>query len=316
MGLPMRWSSAFLLAGLLAAAGVVTAKEPSFRPLRLADGRPDLQGNWLHSNGTPFVRPDGIATLIISPAQAAAIDKRIQDEFDDRSVPNDATTDFVKRPIEPIRGQLRSSIIVDPSDGKLPGTPLFNEWRAKLQFSVINATDGPEQRPTSERCLGNPASQAPILYNPGTNLHQIVQTQDTIVFFSEVMHEARVIRLNAKHSPAAITSWAGDSIGWWDGDTLVVETKFFTPSDTGRNAARYIGYRLSPQATVTERFTRVSADQLDYAFTVEDSINYTRSWSGETHFRRSDDQLFEYSCHEGNYALANILQAARVHDVK
>ena len=150
-----------------------------------------------------------------------------------------------------------------------PGTPQFKQWQVKARAAVVNAVDGPEQRPTSERCLGNPAAQPPNLYNPGTNLHQIVQTKDAVVFLAEVMGFVRIIRLDARHAPAAVTSWTGDSIGWWEGDTLVVQTRSFSPSDIGRVAAG-ITFLVSPGATVTERITRVSDAELNYVFTVDD----------------------------------------------
>ena len=216
----------------------------------------------------------------------------------------------------PIRGELRSSIIIDPPDGRIPGTPAFKEWQVQARAAVVNALDGPEQRPTSERCLGNPAAQPPNLYNPGTNLRQIVQTKDAVVIVSEVMHFARIVRLNARHAPAAVTSWSGDSIGWWEGDTLVVETRYFTPSDIGRVAGPPPGitFLVSPGATVTERITRVSDDELNYVFTVDDPAHYTRPWTGETHFMRTDDRLFEYACHEANYSMRFILQGGRARD--
>jgi len=124
----------------------------------------------------------------------------------------------------------------------------------------------------------------------------------------------RIIRLNVQHAPAAVTSWSGDSIGWWEGNTLVVQTKYFTPSDIGRVAAG-ITFLVSPSATVTERITRASAAELDYVFTVDDPSQYTRPWTGETHFMRSSDRLFESACHEGNYSLGFILQGGRAHDV-
>jgi hypothetical protein len=283
-----------------------------YRPQRLPDGRPDFQGTWLHSDSTPLVRPAGFPALI-SPQQAVAIETLVYSVLVDPNVPNDPVSDITPRHISPIHGALHSSIVIEPEDGLIPGTALFTERTEKNRFNILNAMDGPEQRPTSERCLGNPASQPPNLYNPGTNMHQIVQTKDTILFFSEVMHDARVIRLNATHAPAAVTSWLGDSIGWWEGDTLVVETKNFTSSDTGR-AAPFVVYYVSPQTTVTERFTQVSDNELNYVFTVDDPVYYTRSWTGETHFMRSDDRMFEYSCHEGNYSLAYILQGARVRE--
>lgn len=295
------------------AAGPAFAGDTTYRAPRLADGRPDLQGLWDHTDATPLERPTGVDTLVITAAQAAAIEHSMNVVYESRAFPTEPTEYFNERRIQPIRGVLHSSIIVDPADGRIPGTPLFKQWEAKARASVVNAMDGPEQRPTSERCLGNPAAQPPNLYNPGTNLHQIVQTQDAVVFIAEWMNDARVIRLNSKHRPAAVTSWSGDSIGWWEGDTLVVETKHFTPSDTGRLATG-ITFMVSPQATVIERITRVASDELNYVFTVEDPAYYARPWKGETHFMGTTDRLLEYACHEANYSLTFILQGARVRD--
>jgi hypothetical protein len=304
----MPYGNALLLIVMTLASATSLAEGGHFQPLRLY-GQPDLQGTWLHNDPTPLVRPGGYPAHI-SPQQAIAIEAMVFAALLDPNVPNDPVSDFTPRHISPIRGTLRSSIVTEPQDGLIPGTTLFKERIERNRFNLLNAMDGPEQRPTSERCLGNPASQPPILYNPGTNMHQIVQTQDTIVFFSEIMHDARIIRLNAKHAPAAVTSWLGDSVGWWEGDTLVVETKHFTVSDTGRSVP-FVLYYVSPQTTVTERFTQISDNELNYVFTVDDPVYYTRPWSGETHFMRSTDRMFEYSCHEGNYSLPYILQGAR-----
>ena len=143
------------------------------------------------------------------------------------------------------------------------------------------------------------------------NVHQIVQTAETVVFFSEWLHEARVIRINAKHANPVITSWLGDAIGWWEGDTLVVETRgIFTPSDTVRASPAGI-FLVSPATTVTERFTRISHEELNYRFTIEDPTWYERPWTGETHFMLGDQGLVEAACHEGNYNLRFMLEAAR-----
>jgi hypothetical protein len=308
----MRIVNIFLLCVLTLASATSFADATRYRPQRLPDGRPDLQGNWLHKDATPLVRPAGFPA-VISPQQAVAIEAQVYSVLLDPGVPNDPVSDFTPRRILPIRGTLRSSIVIEPEDGLIPGTAIFKERADKNRFNILNAMDGPEQRPTSERCLGNPASQPPNLYNPGTNMHQIVQTKDTILLFTEVMHGARIIRLNATHAPAAVTSWLGDSIGWWEGDTLVVETTNFTVSDTGR-VAPFVVYYVSPQTTVTERFTQVSDNELNYVFTVDDPVYYTRPWKGETHFQRSEDRMFEYSCHEGNYSLGYILQGARTRE--
>ena len=150
---------------------------------------------------------------------------------------------------------------------------------------------------------------------PSNTLRQVVQTGNAIVIYAEGLHDARIIRLDAKHVPEAITSWLGDSIGRWEGDTLVVETKYFHPHFHARLTPEYF-FLISSQATVMERFTRVSADELFYEFTVDDPVYYTRPWRGESHFLRSTERIFEYACHEGNYSLPSILQAARQRDAQ
>jgi hypothetical protein len=306
------WSTLACAAALTVCA--VPAADAAYRPPRLEGGQPDLQGMWDHIDSTPLERPGGYTTLAITAQQAAAIEHHLREIAEDRSTPTEPTEYFNERHLLPIRGDLRSSIVIDPPDGRIPWTPEFKAWQSKTRAAVVNALDGPEQRPTSERCLGNPAAQPPNLFNPGTNLHHIVQTKDAVVFLAEVMGFVRIIRLNGRHAPAAVTSWSGDSIGWWEGDTLVVETKYFTPSDTGRVAAG-IAFMVSPSATVTERITRVSATELNYVFTVDDPSQYTQPWTGETHFMRSNDRLFESACHEGNYSLGFILQGGRAHDL-
>lgn len=140
----------------------------------------------------------------------------------------------------------------------------------------------------------------PVLYN---NHYQIVQTKDTVTIIVEMVHDARIVRLNSQHVPSAVPKWMGDSIGRWEGDTLVVETTNFTSQD---------GFRGSTQsAKIIERFTRVGPDAINYKFTVEDPAAFTRSFTGEVPFYLTNDQIYEYACHEGNYALPGILAGAR-----
>ena len=177
--------------------GAVMAAD--YRPPRLANGQPDLQGTWDHFSATPLERPAGIETLVISPAQAAEIERRIYDRKFDASRPAPAPEFFRDERVLPIRGELRSSIIIEPENGRLPGTAAFDKDIVTLRPAWMNsAFDGPEQRDGSERCLGNPASQPPILHSPGTNLHQIIQTDEVVLFFSENMHDARIIRLECE----------------------------------------------------------------------------------------------------------------------
>jgi hypothetical protein len=303
----------FLYGFLIAAPLLATAKDGAYRLPRLPDGRPDFQGSWEHLDLAPLERQAGIKSLVLSAAEAAQMEAMMAKAAEESPIPTDSPDYFNERRLTPIRGEFHSSIIVEPQDGKLPWSSPAKDWQAKARAAVLTGMDGPEQRPTSERCLGNPAVQPPMLNNPGTNLHQIVQTQDTVLIASEWMGNARIVRLNSKHAHAAITSWLGDSIGWWQGDTLVVETKNFTPSDSGRIAMPN-AFMISSGATVTEWFTRVSATELNYVFTVDDPNYYSRTWKGETHFMRTADQMLEYSCHEGNDSIVYILQGGRVKD--
>jgi hypothetical protein len=175
-------------------------------------------------------------------------------------------------------------------------------------FEGPTAYDDMERRPLGERCLlgfgstsGPPA--LPVLYN---NLHQIVQTRDTVLILNEMVHDARVVRIGGEHLPGTIRKWLGDSIGRWDGDTLVVDTTNFTDKTRFRGS--------SENLHIVERFSRIDADTLRYRFTVEDPATWTTAWSGEEAWPATKDLLFEYACHEGNYALGNILRGARLRE--
>lgn len=269
-----------------------------------------MQGVWAHTNQTPFERPADLNTLVISVEQANAIKAKAVARAEDLSRPAEPSVYFDDRDVEPIRGELHSSIIVDPVDGKIPGNEAYKGKMAHVREDVLKLFDGPEQRPVSERCLGALSSMPPVQLIPASDLRHIIQTRDTIAIWTEELHEARIVRMNAKHAPAAIQSWEGDSIGWWEGDTLVIETKHFAATSEIR--ASYASAMLvSPTTVVTERLTRVSADEMSYVFTVEDPTYYTRRWTGETRFHRSTKRMIEYACHEGNYSLGYVLMGAR-----
>ena len=237
----------------------------------------------------------------------------------------DNGTDVVR-----INGEFRSSIITDPLNGRLPPVTdaLRDARRAALGAGEAprregGANDGtaywldagleapgpydnPENRPFAERCIMSFGSTAgppmlPALYN---NHKRIVQTEDTILIQIEMVHEARIVRMNAEHDPSTIQKWLGDSIGWWEGDTLVVETTNFrdTPNFS----------RGSANMVVTEYFEYENPDKVIYRFTVEDPTVWTASFSGEYSWPRTDNKLFEYACHEANYALEGIMKGARV----
>jgi hypothetical protein len=217
-----------------------------------------------------------------------------------------------------IDGQKRMSIIVDPPDGRMPAlTPAAQQRIARFArptsdagetdpgFEGPTAYDDPERRPLGERCLLGFGSTSgppslPVLYN---NFHQIVQTPATVLILNEMVHDARVVRMNAEHLPPAIRKWMGDSVGHWEGDALIVDTTNFTNKTQFRGA--------SDQLHVIERFTRTDKNTLLYRFTVEDPETWDKPWTGEYPWRATDELLYEYACHEGNYALGGMLRGAR-----
>ena len=185
--------------GLLAAA--VTAQADEYRPPRLTDGQVDLQGVWSHKNITPLERQADQTSLVITREQAAQMQARILAKSEDLSRPAEPSVYFWERGIQAIGGEYRSSIVIDPADGKIPGNDRFRTLAKATGASVLTAFDGPEARPAPERCLSAISAQPPVTVTPAADLRQIVQTSNAIVISSEELHEARVVRMNAQHAP-------------------------------------------------------------------------------------------------------------------
>jgi hypothetical protein len=223
-----------------------------------------------------------------------------------------------------VNGEKRSSIIVDPPDGHIPQmTPEARRRRQALLAGAVDpsaseasaaagpagAFDGPELRPLAERCLlgfgstSGPPTLPNYFYN---NLKQIVQTPTTIMILVEMVHDVRIIRMNAEHLPPTVRKWMGDSVGHWEGDTLVVDTTNFT------NKTQFQG--ASEQLHVVERFTRVNANTLLYRFSVDDPQTWDKPWGGEYPWNATDEHIYEYACHEGNYSLGDMLRGARAQE--
>jgi hypothetical protein len=223
-----------------------------------------------------------------------------------------------------VDGQIRTSIVVDPPDGHVPPYSAAASRRlAATQATPTSdarenqdpsaeppgAFDNPEQRPLGERCLlgfgstSGPPALPDYFYN---DLHQIVQTPDSVMILTEMVHDARIVRMNALHLPPTIRRWMGDSVGHWEGETLVVDTTNFN------DKTRYRG--STENLHVTERFTRMDGKTLLYRFTVEDPDTWDRPWTGEYAWPATTKSIYEYACHEGNYALGDILRGARRHD--
>jgi len=297
-------------------AGVAMAPFPalgaSWRMQRTPYGAPDLEGVWTNASYTHLERPKEFKSLVVGPAEARAFEAAraahhgvllVGDEV------GQADSEFPESGagLARIHGEIRSSWIVDPPDGKLPYTP---EARKRLHLDEHPRPehyDGPEQRPQMERCL-NTTGSAPITSSPDASLFQIVQTRDAVVILAEKNHDARIVRLT---SGAVMTkgppSWMGDSVGRWEGETLVVETDNFLPEIEQRENSFF----LSSQAKVTERFTRTGPGEMIYAFSVTDPKMFTQTWRGEMLFTAAKGPLYEYACHEGNYSIVTILEAAR-----
>jgi hypothetical protein len=293
-----------LASGWMCAGGQALARDDSV----------DLQGFWEHRNMTPLERPDDIATLVITRAEATSLEQRVTGFFHDPSHPSDPLEFLDVRRIEPIDGQLRSSMIVDPENGKVPWNDAYRLEARRVEDTPLDAYDGPEQRPIDERCLGG-AAGPPIVTYPVSNLHQIVAAPGVIAIASESMHDVRVVRLGGSHAHPRVVSWSGDSIGRWEGGTLVVETTHFAPASRAR-ALPFMTYFVSPATTLVERFTRTSPDELRYVFTISDPEFYTRPWTGETVLVRTANRSFEDACHEGNYSLRFILEATRARQAR
>jgi hypothetical protein len=288
---------------------------------RVRDGHPDLQGIWTNATLTPMERPAAFAgKLTVSDGEAAKYEKAQDDElkagdgksegeFHRRAGSGDTggyNALFIDRGSELARvdGVKRTSLIIDPPDGRVP--PLTPEARTRLaSMRRGGGTGSAQDRPLSERCLMSFGSSSgppmlPVLYN---NNYQIVQTPDTVMILVEMIHDARIVRMNGTHKPDNVRQWLGDSIGHWEGDTLVVDTANFNDQVVFRGSSKNLH--------VIERFTRVDAKTLLYKATIDDPTTFTKSWTLEYPFVADRGPIFEYACHEGNYALVDILEGAR-----
>ncbi|MEQ1781372.1 MAG: hypothetical protein ABMA14_08435 [Hyphomonadaceae bacterium] len=295
--------------------------EPGYKVPRLAIGQPDLQGVWSNASNTTMRRPGTMKNLVMTDEQAAKAraenPSNIRQATDDNQKTTDGLLDgkdlksgrgYNAFWIDPgnnyanVKGTWRTSWIVDPPNGQVPGKP-----GAKVDRPAAIGTgyDNPEERNLNERCIILNTSGPPIgnyLYN---NNLRIVQSPDHVVIESEMIHDTRIIPLNAKHGPKELAPWMGDSIGWWDGDTLVVETVNMTRGGST--------IQISPAGKITERFSRYNDKQVFYEFEVDDPTLYSQTWKGQMGLNASPG-LYEYACHEGNMGLLGILEGGRQAD--
>jgi hypothetical protein len=282
---------------------------------RTADGHPSLEGTWNTLTLTPLERPAEFAgKATVTDEEARAYEKK--DHRDAADVGDAALIKAQKAvgaydsefydnapQLARVNGVKRTSLIVGPPNGKLPPkTPEGTKRMASIVES-LNRYDKVEDRPLSERCL--PDSEAPIIPFPfpfDDNV-QIVETPRAVLILREVIHDARIIRLNATHLPSSVRLWLGDSIGHWVGETLVVDTTNFND--------QMASLGTSEKLHVIETFSRIDANTLLYKATIDDPATFTKQWTIEYPFAATSKPIFEYACHEGNYAIEDILAGAR-----
>lgn len=311
------------------------AKAAKYSPPRLPDGRPDFSGFWTNNTATPLQRPDAFnGREFLRPDEVAAVEKatvRI-DENRVKGAPcaiklrpgavcqagegagtgdvGDYNAVFLESG-KKVVSTLRTSIITDPKDGKLP--PMTPDAKLKMDADAAHQLehpfDGPEDLSTADRCIsGTGIPMLPYAYN---NTYHIVQSRDFVAIVAEVMHDQRMIPVDGRPH-GNVRQWLGDSVGHYEGDSLVVETTNFN----GKRgwAGLGIGKRTDEKMKVTERFTRTAPDILLYQFTVDDPEIYTKPFSGEITMWASKDPVYEYGCHEGNYSMPLILSGARAEE--
>lgn len=380
-----------LAALALAASPAAMAQAASYATPKTSWGAPDLEGVWSHASVTKLTRPAGVDKLVLTPAEAKALEQK---DF------NNARTEIEKKPtdqsagapekgkplpsvgnynavwvdpgskIASVRGELRSSWIVDPPSGRVPmseaGRRKLATWRpdatrdgtykpepvaapakpaakakapaAKSKSTPVKAGAsgpkpfvdlveaprsangggaasaylGPESRGTGERCVVMGNGGGPVMLNGlYNNNFQVVQTPGHVLIVIEMIHDARIIPVvkdaaaaDAHHRKGSMEKWLGDSVGWYEGDTLVIRSRNFNRQQAGQ-------VFISDTGTLTERLTRVGPDDIVYEFIVEDPEVYTQVWRGEIAWRKLQQSVYEYACHEGNYGLFNILSGAR-----
>ncbi len=316
----------------------------AFASIGTAEAKPDISGTYDIATLTPLQRPQAFGNKLYMTLEEArkmeamakaAMDAGQKDSDPNRGAPpsggdgsegaagnvggyntfwidNGETAALVD-------GKFRTSILHEPANGRQPQLTPNGMARAQQFFAMFRPNEGeawwypgpgpwdnPETTTLSDRCLlgfsstGGPP-MLPALYN---NLHRIVQTDTHVMILSEMIHDARIVRMNSEHASKDVRNWLGDSIGWWEGDTLLVETTNFRDTPAL--------YLASENLKVTERFRKVDDKTLNYSFTVEDPTVWSGPFSGEYPWPKTEDRLFEYACHEGNYAMGNMLRGARI----
>ena len=306
------------------------AVKETWIPQRTADGHPDLQGFWANNNATPLERPKELAGReFLTDKEVAALKKKAGELFDGQGDAAFGDTVFqtvlanvngTKSGFKSTDGETgdyssvwtverdwdnRTSLITDPPDGRLPAmTPEGQRRREANAAAMKRLPAGPEDRPLQERCITYGSPQLTAGYQ---SYYQILQSPTTVVFMTEMIHDARMIPLDGRpHLPSTVHQWLGDSRGHWEGETLVVDTTNYKP--------RSFMSVSSEQLHVIERFSRTGPESLKYEITIDDPGTWTKPWSLMVPWKRSSKPVYEYACHEGNIGMVGILAGARAQE--
>jgi hypothetical protein len=293
-----------------------TAK--AWNAARTPDGQPDLEGYWTNTTYTPLQRPDNVTKEFFTQPELEELIKRAAAEESEQTVPGtipDVHYDFTQFGLDRSQGvlalSLRTSMIVDPPDGKLPPLSAEGKKRAAERAEGRKRLGGPfdaaQNQSLSVRCIHMDRVGPPMLPGAYNNTYQIVQSPGYVVIIVEMLHHVRVIPLDSRPPlPSNMRQLTGSERGRWDGNTLVVESTNFTDKTAFQGA--------SENMRLTERFTRVDENTIRYQFTVDDPSTWTRPWSAELSMKKTVGPIFEHACHEGNYGLANTLAGARAEE--
>jgi len=300
---------------------VATAQTPkAYKAPRTQDGQPDLQGYWSNTTYTPLQRPDNVNKPLYTKEEADAAFRRAAADEAEQTVPGtvaDVHYDFTQFGLDRSQSaqvlNLRTSLIIDPENGRLPPLSPAGQTRAAERAEARKRAGGPfdaaQNQSLSVRFINMDRDGPPMLAGAYNNNYQIVQTRDYVLILVEMLHDVRMIPIDGRPKlPESVRQMLGSSRGHWEGETLVVETTNFT------NRTAFQG--SSENMRLVERFTRVADDNIRYEFTVSDPDTWTRPWSAEVPWKKTIGPIFEHACHEGNYGLANTLAGARAEEKK
>lgn len=311
-----------LIAASSVALGITAASAQDDYSAPLTEwGVPDVQGIWNYETRTGLERPDEyggaleideatmLETMVSTPDYIAFLEATGAERPGPENV--GGYNGFWISPglaLANMNGMFRTSLIVEPEDGKIPwregGQDQRRQQQSELEIMGFAESDGPEGRTLSDRCLKSFASTAPFMSSLYNNTMQIVQSPTHVMLLAEMAHDARIVKIDQDHKDLPYNKWLGDSIGYYEGNELVVVTRNFNDWQVAKERL------ASPNMTLTERFYRVADDKIHYSFTIDDPDLYTQAWTSEMPMYTAEG-LYEYACHEGNYAMPAILAGAR-----